>query len=380
MSSFFRADKLEEQSTDFTFFILIFLILGLGLCSLFAASFESSSKLFNNDTTIISKQIIFSVVSMLVCFFISKVPFSWIDYIVLPFLGICLILSILVLIPGVGESVNGGQRWLQVPLTKYSFQPSEFVKLGIILYISKLVYKKGEKIRNFKNGFFPIAFVLTVFSLLVLLQNDLSSFILIFSIGMILLFAGGAKTTHMLGLLALFAITGLVVVFLIVPEKSYRIFAFLSPEKFEHTYGYQVTKSIEAISSGGLLGKGFGAGTLKYRVPELHSDYIFSSVAEDVGFIGVFFVIILFSLFLIKGFQSAYYVREDKFKYLLVVGIICLIGFQFFLNLAVVSGLAPTTGVPLPFFSAGGTSLLITFVMCGLLINVSKDAKSNKEA
>ncbi|MBN2652363.1 MAG: FtsW/RodA/SpoVE family cell cycle protein [Spirochaetales bacterium] len=374
MSTAFRPEKMERTSFDFIFFIVLFLIAGLGLCALFAASYFSSERIFSDYSIIIRKQILFALISLILCFFIYKMPFELFEKFAMYLLIFSFVLSILVLIPGIGDLRKGGKRWLTFPFLDLTFQPSELVKLSIILYLSRLISKKGEKNRDFKKGFLPNVIILSLFALLVLAQNDLSSCILIYFTGCVLLFAGGARLSHLIGLQIFYLAIISFVVAVIMPEKIFRIQAFLNPEAFEFSYGYQARRSIEAISSGGFFGKGFGAGTLKHSVPELHSDYIFASVAEDVGFFGVFFIIILFCLFLFKGFQTAYYVKDDPFKFLVAIGIASLLGFQFFLNLAVVSRLVPTTGVPLPFFSAGGTSLIMTFLMAGLLVNISKDA------
>jgi cell division protein FtsW len=248
---------------------------------------------------------------------------------------------------------------LDLPFIGLTFQPSELVKLAIILYLSSLIEKKGDKITSFSRGFLPLSIIVVLFSGLVLMQNDLSSAVLIFIIGMIIMFAAGVNIFAWIGQLVFFAGMSILTVFVIVPEKSDRIKAFFNPEAYQNDSAYQAIKSVEAISNGGFWGKGFGAGTLKYNIPEIHNDSIFAAVAEDVGFIGVFFVILLFVIFGYKGFQTVILNKDEKIKYLISIGITSSIMIQLCMNLAVVANLIPTTGVPLPFFF--GRRLIIAY-------------------
>ncbi len=275
---------------------------------------------------------------------------------------------ILVLIPGVGTTINGATRWL------LGIQPSEFAKYIMILWMSYTLSKNQHKLKNFRDGFLPYLIVLGVFSGLLLLEPHMSCTMLIVLTGFVLMIAGGAEIKHFVW------IGGpviLVVILAIIsaPYRMERVTSFLDPFADLQGSGWQIVQSLYAIGSGGIFGLGLGQSRQKYRsLPEPQNDFIYSVLAEELGLLGAMILIALFIFFIIRGIRIALK-APDLFGKLVVTGIIALNALQIIINIAVVTASMPVTGMPLPFFSFGGTALVCTLSGMGIVLNVSRQIK-----
>jgi cell division protein FtsW len=272
-------------------------------------------------------------------------------------------------VPGIGIAKNGASRW--IGLGSSSYQPSELVKLVLPLYLAHIFDKKKEQINSFSRGILPPAMITSIFFLLIYLQNNFSTALFIAVNGLFIFFMAGVKLRYFLGA----AVILLPVSTFLVLSKEHRLRRFISyiwPDWEPLGAGYQVRSSLLTIGSGGFWGKGIGQGTKKIAsVPEIQSDFIFSSYAEEFGFLGILLFFIAFGVFAYRGYRIALD-SEDTFRRLLTFGLVTMICSQVLVNVAVVSGSLPATGIPLPFFSAGGSSLATTLVMAGLITNVSR--------
>ena len=275
----------------------------------------------------------------------------------------------------------GAKRW--IGLGFISFQPSEVAKVGLIVFYASLLTKNKERLGEIWGGFFyPIMFLLPIIAILVIVQNHLSATILIVLIISVMMLMAGSRLRYFLTFGAAGATAGISALFLyakITGKGAFRItrlITFLDPFAYIQDEGWQVVQSLYAIGSGGLFGVGLGNSTQKYLyIPEAHNDFIFSIIAEELGFLGCAFVIILFALFIWRGIIIAMK-APDMFGSLIAIGITAMVGLQAIINIAVVTSSMPNTGMPLPFFSYGGTSLLILMASVGVLLNISKASKN----
>jgi len=284
---------------------------------------------------------------------------------------VALILLSATLVPGIGKMVNGSRRWLRFGVL--SFQPSEFAKLALVVYLSYFISKKGERIRDFLNGLVPAYIVTGIFLIVAIRQPDFGAAMTLAGVALVMLFAGGANVLHLGGTAA----AALPLVYFAVAHSAYRarrIFAFLDPWADPQGAGHQIIQSFLAFGSGGIFGRGLGEGRQKLLfLPERHSDFIYAVIGEELGLIGALVVLVLFLIILWRGVRIAL-VSGDAFSRLLALGITLLICFQGLINMAVVTGLLPTKGIALPLVSYGGSSLVITMAALGVLLNISKEA------
>jgi len=284
-------------------------------------------------------------------------------------LGICFILLLLVLIPGIGSVRNGSRSWFGIG--GLGIQPSEFAKIGLIIYTAKYLAHNQRNMRDVKKGALPIFLVIGVFFLLIMLEPDFGTAMVITLTLICLIFVSGLKISFFikLGLLGLLGIIGLIIA---APYRMARIISFLNPWSDPLGAGYQIIQSLYAIGPGGLLGQGFMNSRQKhFYLPEPQTDFIFSIISEEFGFLGVIIVCGFFFLIFYRMLKIAMS-SSDLFKKYLAFGLAFGIFIQASLNLAVVVGLIPVTGVTLPFFSYGGSSLLVSLLSVGLVLNISK--------
>jgi cell division protein FtsW len=289
---------------------------------------------------------------------------------VLVLLIVSLLLLASTLIPGVGRMVNGSRRWLRLGFV--SFQPSELAKFAIVVYMSYYIVKKGDLLRDFKNGLFPAYLVTGVFLLLALRQPDFGAAMTLAGVAGIMLFAGGANLLQLGGTV----LAALPFIYVAVAHSAYRarrVFSFLDPWADPQGAGHQIIQSFLAFGSGGVFGRGLGEGRQKLLfLPERHSDFIYAVIGEELGLIGALAVVVLFLIILWRGVRIAL-ASGDQFSRLLALGITLLICFQGLINMFVVTGLLPTKGIALPLMSYGGSSLVITMMALGVLLNISKE-------
>lgn len=361
----------RKSSFDFGFFITIMILLSFGLIMVFSASSASAFYNFNDSYHFVKRQLMWSVLGLFAMFFMASFDYKYLKKLSIPILIVTIGLLVLVLI--VGEEINGAKRWLG--FGGLTIQPSEVAKLAIIIYFASSLAKKKEKVRQFFAGLLPYLLVLGIILFLVILEPHLSGTVVIFAVGMIVLFAAGAKISHFF-ILALPTIPAFIYVIVKEPYRMQRVTAFLDPWQDKMGSGWQIIQSLYAIGSGGLFGLGLGRSRQKFLyIPEPQNDFIFSIICEELGFIGATTVLFLFLVLIWRGIKIALN-APDAFGSLLVAGITSLIAVQVLINVAVVTSSMPVTGMPLPFFSAGGSSLLFVMIGMGIVLNVSRYGKA----
>ena len=354
-----------KKQYDFWILIISSMLVALGSIMVFSAS-PPSAYTYNGDAFyFIQKQIIMVGIGVVVMIAAMNFDYKRLGQIspILFFASIGLL--VLVLVPGLGTASKGATRWL------FNFQPSEVVKITLILFFSHFIAVKGEKVREFKAVLLPCIVYLGGIFFLLKMQPHMSAIGIIGIIAVILLFCGGVRLDY-LGVLGALGGATVGVSMFSAEHSRIRITSFISSIFNESEMGWQATNSLIAIGSGGLFGKGLTKSTEKFLyIPEPHNDFILSILAEELGYIAVVFVIILFALLIFRGYRVAINVK-DKQGSLMAIGITSMIAIQFILNVAVVSGIFPATGIPLPFFSYGGTSLILLMGAVGILLNISK--------
>ncbi len=366
----------KRGKIDITFFSLVLILLTIGLVMLFSASYAYSYEYYGNSYKFISRQALFAVAGVILMLFISLIDyrilkkFAWIVYI-----GVMAILLLLLILPPMIKGMDV-KRWLVIgPI---SFQPSEFGKFAVVLLFSALISANFKQIKEFKFiGL--LVFLLAVPCGLIVLEPHLSATILVFCLGIVLMIVGGLPKRYIFG--GIGAGVGGVILLVVTGAIGYasdRFKYWLDPWLDPSGEGFQTIQSLLAIGSGGVLGRGIGNSRQKYLwVPEPHNDFIFSIVCEELGLIGAVVIILLFCLLVWRGFLIAMR-SPDKFGALLAIGLTFQVGLQAMLNIWVVTNTIPNTGISLPFFSYGGTSLLILLAQMGVVLSVSRSANVEK--
>ena len=360
---------------DVPFLLLTLLLTAIGLVMLFSASFPSAYYETGNPAYYFKRQAIFAVLGLSAMFVVAKVNYQRWRGAARLLLIFSIFLLILVIIPHVGITNNGATRWLGIEKV-FTFQPSEIAKLAVIVYFADSISKKREKMLQWREGILPYAIILGVISILMLLEPHLSGTILIVGTGAVMMAVGGMQGWFIgAGIGGVAAVAVLFVKLVesgVISYGASRIAMWHDPWLDMSDDGYQMVQSLIAIGSGGLLGLGLGKGRQKFMyLPEEHNDFIFAVVCEELGLIGACVIMLIFAMLLLRGFWIALHAR-DRFGTLLVVGVMTHLGLQVFLNIAVVSGLVPATGISLPFFSYGGTALALQLVEMGIVLSVSR--------
>ena len=369
--------ELARGPIDLPFCILVLLLTGIGLVMLLSASFPSAYYESGNPTAYFVRQGVFAIMGVAAMLLIGKINYQRFRALAKPLLFLSIILLVLVIIPHnpIAITRNNATRWLGVPGTSLQFQPSEIAKVAVVLYFSDSISKKKDKMRTFRYGILPYAIILVVLAALVGLEPHLSGAILIMGAGAVLMLVGGIHWGWVGGALGA-AGAMLYVVLFVIGYNTSRITYWLNPWLDAKDKGYQLSQSLLTIGSGGLLGVGLGKSRQKFLyLPEEHNDFIFAIVCEELGLIGASIIMLLFAALILRGFWIALHAR-DRFGSLLVVGVTTLVGLQTFLNIGVVTGLLPTTGISLPFFSYGGTALSIQLAEMGIVLSVSRQMKA----
>ncbi len=372
---------------DMPFFIFLILVLVAGLVCLFSASYAYSYYQNNGDSYYyIKRQLIFALAGVVAMLIVSLVDYHVLHRFALPVIGISwLLLLVVFLLP----AIQNVHRWIRIgPI---QIQPSEIAKFAIILLFAHLISHYKEDMRFAGKGFWPFMLVLGVTCGLVFFEPHLSGTILILSIGMVMMFIGGTRVRWLLGTVALGVAAVAVMVFVVGYEQD-RLEVWLDPLKVyasDKIYdgglsgrdvAWQTVQSLYAIGSGGLMGEGLGNSRQKHLfLPEPQNDFIFSIVCEELGFIGAVLIIILFGLLVWRGFVIGMK-APDKFGSMLAIGLTAQIGLQVALNLAVVTNTLPNTGISLPFFSYGGSSLIMLLMQMGVVLSISRQTKKSKSS
>ncbi|MDR2211038.1 MAG: putative lipid II flippase FtsW [Spirochaetaceae bacterium] len=349
----------------------ILLFTGVGLVTLYSASYAFAGRFFGNSLYFISRQAVLAVFGFALFFLVSRVNLELLRVWIQPIVFGAMLLCVLTFIPGIGVMKNGATRWIRLGSSTY--QPSEMVKLVLPFYLAHIFDKKNDRLDSFSAGVFPPAMITVIFFVLIYMQNNFSTAFFILVNALMIFYMAGLRLRYFFGAALIFL--PLSVFFVLTREHRLRRFiSFIWPEWDPLGAGYQVRSSVLTVSSGGFWGKGIGQGTRKITsVPEIHSDFIFASFAEETGFIGVALFFVLFGVFAFAIYRGVVK-TPSVFKRLLSFGLGTMILSQILLNVAVIIGALPATGIPLPFFSAGGSSLATTLIMCGILVNNSREA------
>lgn len=363
-----RTEVDESGMIDFPFLILTLLLVVVGLIMLYSASFPYANYYKGNSGYYFVRQAGFAAGGVIVMLLVSRINyFLWHRISLLILAGSVLLL---LLVPVIGNSENGAQRWIY--LFGISFQPSEIAKLGVILSFASMMSVFRNKMDTFKYGVLPYIAVLAVVAGLLLIEPHLSATLIIAAVGAIMMFLGGTQKRWFL---IAFLLLGVAVAIFMITKGDYameRITAWLHPENDPADSGYQIIQSRYAIAPGGLVGRGIGKSNQKcLYLPEAHNDYIFAIVCEELGFVGAVVVLALFALLIIRGYWISLHAR-DRFAALTAAGITTLLALQVLLNIGVVTNLLPSTGISLPFFSYGGTALLLQLFEMGIVLGISR--------
>ena len=358
-----------KNPIDFTLLITILLLLSIGLIMVLSASSPSALSESGSSYSYFFRQAIFAVAGLFMMWVISNIDYRFYQkyYKLVYIVAFLLLLAV----PIIGREVNGAKRWIYIT-ESLSFQPSEIVKLLMIIFYSAILVKNRDELNKYGKGFLKhLVFLAPIIGLL-LIQPHFSASIVIIGIVAIMMIIAGCKFWHFLVTGAVVGVPGVIALILLEPYRLERVTTFLDPWKDATGSGWQVIQSLYAIGSGGLFGAGLGESKQKYLyIPEPHNDFIFSILAEELGFIGCAIVIILFGIFIWRGILIAMK-SPDMFGSLMAIGITAQIEIQVIINNAVVTSSMPATGMPLPFFSYGGTSLFILLCEMGILLNISK--------
>lgn len=373
--------ELARGPVDLPFLVLVVLLTVIGLIMLLSASFPSAYYETDGETPLFyfTRQGVFAIMGMAAMLLIGKINYQRFRALAQPLLFLSVILLILVLIPHnpIAITRNNATRWLGIPGTSFQFQPSEVAKVAVVLYFSDNISKKKDLMRTFRHGILPYAIILVVLAGLVGLEPHLSGALLIMGAGAVLMLVGGINWAWVGGAVGAAGIM-MYLVLGVIGYNASRIEMWHNPWADAQGKGYQLSQSLISIGSGGLLGVGLGRSRQKFLfLPEEHNDFIFAIVCEELGLIGAAIIMLLFAALILRGYWIALHAR-DRFGSLMVVGVTTLIGLQTFLNIGVVTGLLPTTGISLPFFSYGGTALLMQLAEMGFVLSVSRQMKPTK--
>ena len=360
------------SGTDHLLVASVLFLAGVGLVTLYSSSYAFAQRMYDDGLYLVTRQATLGLAGLVLFIFFSYINLELLRKFIKPLVFSSIFLCALTFVPGIGVTLNGAPRWIGVG--SFTYQPSELVKLVLPMYLAHYFEKRKNGTSELSRSIIPPALITGVFFVLIFLQNNFSTAVFLAFNALFIFFLAGVRFRYFFSALFMFLPTAA----LLVLKKEHRVRRFLSyihPDFEPHGASYQVNSSIFSISSGGFWGKGIGYGTRKIAsVPEIHSDFIFSSFAEEMGFLGVMFFFILFSIFAVRGYIDSMN-NEKPFNRLLGCGLVTIIISQVLMNIAVTAGALPATGIPLPFFSAGGSSLATTLVMAGLVVNVSRSSK-----
>jgi len=350
-------------------FIITITLICIGIVMIYSASGVYALESYKDSLFFLKKHLIFILTGTFFSFLVMLIDYKKLQRFSRPILLISLILLILVLVPGIGKEVAGARRWFRFKF--FSFQPSELMNLAMIIYIADFISRKENMIRTFWRGFVPPLIILGLVVLLIIAQPDLGSALALSTVVFLMLFLAGVRLSYLISVILL----GIPLLYLLVfsvPYRRMRILAFLNPWLDPKGSGFQIIQSQIALGSGGILGVGLGHSRQKlFYLPAAHTDFIFSIIGEELGLLGTAGIIILFILFLLQGFKIVKN-TQSRFGYFLTAGIMLMILLKAIINIGVSSGILPTKGLPLPFISYGGSSLVFDMMSVGLLLNISR--------
>ncbi len=356
------------EGYDLVILLMAVALTCFGVVMVYSASSVMAAKKFHDGFYYLKRQGLYAAIGFAAMAIAMGTDYQkWRKYAV-PLLLSCLLLLVVVFVPGIGGTAKGASRWIRFP--GFNFQPSEMAKIALIIYMAYSLDKKQEKVKFFSTGFAPYMVLLSILLALLLKQHDLGAALTMGVVAIIMLFTAGTRPRYILGM----GVLALPFICYLVLTESYRlrrIKAFLDPWKDPTDAGFQIIQSWLAFGNGGIVGQGLGEGKQKmFYLPEAHTDFIMSVVGEELGLIGVLVIAAMFFLLVQRSIRVALQ-AEDNFGRFLAFGIATLLGIEAFVNIGVVTGLLPTKGLALPFISYGGSSLIITLFAVGILLNVS---------
>jgi cell division protein FtsW len=361
----------RKLTPDMWLFGVVVMLLSIGVVMVYSASAIMAADRFHDPYLFLKKQLFWALLGSLGLLGVLRIDYRRLERLQWPILIAAGVLLVLVLVPPFAQPINGTRRWLR--LGPVSFQPAELAKLGLVIYLAAYLGRRHDGLASFWRGLLPPLGVTGVLALLVLAQPDLGSCLTLIIVTFGLLFLAGGRMPH-LALLVALALPVLIFVVQLAPYRLRRITTFVDPWADPRGGGFQIIQSWLALGSGGLLGRGIGESKQKlFYLPESHTDFIFAVIGEELGFLGALALLALFVVLIWRGLRAG--VRApDAFGAYLALGITILIATQTFVNLGVVTGSLPTKGLPLPFISFGGSSLLMTMLSAGVLLNISQHA------
>ncbi len=351
-------------------FVICAILISFGLIMVYNSTAVKAYEYHGNASYYLLRHLIFILIGVTICFILMLVDVKNLQKWAKPVMFLAIITLILVLVPNIGRRAGGAQRWFRLGF--FNFQPSEFAKLAVILYLADYLVRKDYKISYFFSGFLPAIMVICLAAGLILLQPDLGTAVLLLTVSLFMLFAGGARWFHvsLLGLATL-PVVGYLIYF--EPYRLRRMISFVDPWKHKADEGYQLIQSLIALGSGGFLGVGLGRGQQKlFYLPAAHTDFIFSIIGEEFGFVGAFSLIVLYIMFIVFSGIIALNLKNMFARYV-IFGVVCLISLQVVVHIGSSTGFLPTKGLPLPFISYGGSALVFNMIAVALLLNVSRN-------
>lgn len=375
-----KLEKKQGKQIDYVLCIVVLLLLSLGIIMVLSSSAPQSLSEWGNSYEYVKKQLGFGILGIGLMFIISKIDYrKYQKFYKIAYIIACVVL-LLVIVPGIGKSVNGARRWINLGFGQ--FQPSEIAKVCLIGFYAAYLTKHKEELGTFVKGFVkPLIWLVPPIAILFFVQDHLSASLVIVLVVSIMMMMAGSRIKHFMTLGSvglLVGLTGIIALAKATGKGDFRLArltSFLDPWSYADGDAWQIVQSLYAIGSGGLFGAGLGESKQKFLyIPEPHNDFIFSILAEELGFVGCFVVIVLFAILIWRGVLVAMR-APDMFGSLLAVGITALVAIQVIINIAVVTSSIPVTGMPLPFFSYGGTALVILLCAMGVLLNISRAAQ-----
>lgn len=362
-----RSEANKRGMLDLPFLVLTILLVVIGVIMMFSASYAAAYSETQNSAFYFKRQAIFAFAGIAIMLVAAFFPFQYIKLASIPVLAAAILFLLLVMLSG--SDANGAKRWLELGALR--FQPSEIAKLAIVLFYARNLTKYPKCLVNFRKGFYSLLGSVGAICVLLYLEPHKSAMIIIVLLAGAMMLMGGMNSKKFFAAIAI--VGGLIAIVLFTSGYATdRFTAWLHPEENAANEGYQVLQSLYAIGSGGLMGLGFGKSRQKYLyLPEGHNDYVFAIVCEELGLVGALVVLLLFAMLIIRGYTIAMHAK-DRYQALVAGGITTLTAIQVILNVAVVSNLIPATGISLPFFSYGGTALLLQLAEMGIILNVSR--------
>ncbi len=357
-----------KRRLDFILLFTVVALVGIGIVMVYSTSAIIAADRFGDPYYFLKRQALYAAAGFVLMLVMMFFPYENLKRFAYPILIFSVLLLIAVLIPGIGHRTGGAMRWLKIQ--SFSFQPSEFAKLGLVVFLAYLLAKKEEKIRSFSFGFLPPVLLSGLVIALVMKEPDFGAAFFLAAMVFLLLFVGGARVIYMTGAF-LIAVPVAYTFLMNVGYRYRRLMSFIRPWEDPKGTSFQIIQSFLSFGSGGLFGLGLGEGRQKlFFLPAPHTDFIFSVIGEELGLVGATVVVLLFFILTLRGIQIGLSL-EDRFGVYLALGITLMISLQAAINMGVVLGLLPTKGLTLPFISYGGTSLIANLAGVGILFHLS---------